>query len=452
MIYRSLYLNLIIRVLLLTLTCMLFSFLYYTRKDFLIQINIILLVAIQVYLIIYKLNKVNRDLTGFFDAVRNDDSSIIYQKMAPDKRFRILYKCFDDINRRIRKLKIDSINKTLYLQNIVDHVGIGLLSFDENDNIDIFNNASRNLIGISRAKNLKSLEKAERKLPSLLKEIKPGEQKLIRIQTEDELRQLATKASVFKLDEKKIKLISLQNIKNELDEKELESWQKLIRILTHEIMNSISPISSSIKTIKELLTHGDNKQSKPVKTIEQELIDDSVKGLNIIEERSDGLVDFVEKFRSLTLLPRPVFIQFPVKDLFENIVILMSKELSSNNINLEFEAVPESLNLTADKKLVEQILINLINNSIHASMSNRNKEIRLKAFSYTDNKVIIQVIDNGKGIPEEDIDRIFIPFFTTKEKGSGIGLSLSRQIMRLHNGQIKVKSRPEKETVVSLEF
>jgi two-component system nitrogen regulation sensor histidine kinase NtrY len=451
MIYRSLYFNIIVRVLLLTLTCLVFAFIYVTRRDVLIQLNILLLLALQVYFIIYKLNKINRDLTGFFDALRNDDSSIIYQKMAPDKRFSILYKCFDDINNRLRKLKIDSINKNLYLQNLVDHVGIGVISFDNDDNIEIFNNAAKNLVRINRASKLKNLEKADKNLPSLLKELKPGEQKLIKIKTEDELLQLATKASVFKVEGKTIKLISLQNIKNELEEKELESWQQLIRILTHEIMNSISPISSSIKTIKELLTHGKEK-SKPIEIIEQELIDDSVKGLNIIEERSDGLVDFVEKFRSLTLLSKPVFKQFQVQELFENLIMLMSKELSKNNIHLEIAVIPETLNLTADKKLVEQIMINLINNSIQAYDGTGNKEIKLKAFSFPGDKTIIQVIDNGKGIQEDNIDRIFIPFFTTKEMGSGIGLSLSRQIMRLHNGQIKVKSIPDKETVFSLEF
>ncbi len=201
-----------------------------------------------------------------------------------------------------------------------------------------------------------------------------------------------------------------------------------------------------------MLTHGDKKRTKPLHIIEQELIDDSVRGLNIIEERSDGLVDFVKKFRSLTLLPKPVFTQFPVRDVFEDLSVLMSKELIKNDISLKIEVIPDSLNLTADKKLVEQILLNLIKNSIQAFDNAGNKEIELKAFIYPENKTIIQVIDNAKGIQEDNIDKIFIPFFTTKEQGTGIGLSLSRQIMRLHNGQIKVRSIPEKETMFILEF
>jgi len=452
MIYKNHYNNIIIRVILLTATCFAFSFIYFSLKDILILINIFLLIVLQVYLIIYKLNKTNRDLTSFFAAVQNDDSSIIYQRMAPDKNFRYLYKSFDDINNRIRKLKIESVTRNQYLQNIVDHVGVGLLSFDDDDNIDILNSATRNLIKISGAKKLSRLEKISKSLPVLLRELNPGEQKLIKIRTEDELLQLAVKASVFKMEERKIKLISFQNIKNELEEKELESWQKLIRILTHEIMNSISPISSTIKTIKGFLTDSDNKKTKSVNNIEQELIDDSVKGLSIIEERSDGLVDFVEKFRSLTLLPKPVFKQFSINELFESIKLLMAKELHKNKIALEIQVIPTSLTIIADKKLIEQILINLINNSIQAFDSIEDRKIILKAYYFSDKSPIIQVIDNGNGISDENIDKIFIPFFTTKRKGSGIGLSLSREIMRLHSGRIRVKSVPEKETIFTLEF
>jgi two-component system nitrogen regulation sensor histidine kinase NtrY len=437
---------------LITITCLAFSFIFFSLKDILLLINIFLLMVLQVYLMIYKLNKTNRDLTGFFAAVQNDDSSIIYERLAPDKNFRNLYRSFDEINNRIRKLKIESVTRNQYLQNVVDHVGVGLLSFDDNDNIDILNSSTRHLFRITGVKKLNRLEEISKSLPVLLKELKPGEQKLIKIRTEDELLQLAVKASIFKMEERKIKLISFQNIKNELEEKELESWQKLIRILTHEIMNSISPISSTIKTIKGFLTDSDFKKTKSVNNIKQELIDDSVKGLSIIEERSDGLVDFVEKFRSLTLLPKPVFKQFLIEELFENIKLLMAKELNKNRIKLEIQVVPDSLAITADKKLVEQILINLINNSIQAFDNIENPKIILKAYHLSNKNPIIQVIDNGKGISDENIDRVFIPFFTTKKKGSGIGLSLSREIMRLHSGRIRVRSVPQKETIFTLEF
>jgi len=450
MIYRNFYFNIIVRVILLTVTCFAFTFVYFTVKDYLILINILIIIVLQVYLIIHKLNKTNRDLTNFFAAVQNDDSSIIYQRLVPDKIYQNLYRNFDDINNRIRKLKIESITRNQYLQNVVDHVGIGLLSFDDNENIDILNNAAKSLIKISAIRKLGRLEEIDKSLPGILRELKAGEQKLIKLRIEDELLQISAKATVFKMEEKKIKLVSLQNIKNELEEKELESWQKLIRILTHEIMNSISPISSTIKTIKEFLSS--NKKAKSINDIEQEIIDDSVKGLNIIEERSDGLVDFVEKFRSLTLLPKPIFKQFSIKELFENIKLLMAKKLQENNILLEIEVIPESLLLTADKKLVEQILINLINNSIQAFDNVEDRKIILKALYVANKNALIQVIDNGIGISDENMERIFVPFFTTKYKGSGIGLSLSREIMRLHNGKIRVRSTPEKETVFTLEF
>jgi signal transduction histidine kinase len=391
-------------------------------------------------------SKTNRDLTNFFAAVQNDDSSIIYQRLVPDKIYRNLYRSFDDINNRIRKLKIESITRNQYLQNVVDHIGIGLLSFDDNENIDILNSAAKNLVKIPAIRKLGRLEEIDKSLPGLLRELKPGEQKLIKLRVEDELLQISAKASVFKMEERKIKLISLQNIKNELEEKEPESWQKLIRILTHKILNSISPISSTIKTIKEFLSTN-SKKAKSINDIEQEIIDDSVKGLNIIEERSDGLVDFVEKFRSLTLQPKPIFRQFSIKELFENIKLLMTKELNENNILLEIEVIPESLALTADKKLVEQILINLINNSIQAFDNTEDRRITLRALYIANKNVVIQVIDNGTGISDENMERIFVPFFATKYKGSGIGLSLSREIMGLHNGKIRVRSVPAVESL-----
>lgn len=408
--------------------------------------------VIQVVLFIRYMNRLNLDLYNFFSAIRNDDSSIVYERMAPSKSFIGLYKCFDDINQKIRNLKIETVNRNLYLQNLIEHVGIGLMSFDSNGNVEIINSAARNLLQIPPVKNINRLEKIDKSLPDKLKQLPPGSQFLINYKTDNELLKIAVKASLFRIEQKEIKLLSFQNIKNELEENELDSYHKLIRILTHEIMNSTGPILSSISTIKEILTEQKTGKTKKLDAISQELLDDTVKGLNIIEDRSGGLAEFVEKFRSLTLLPKPAFLQLPVSDLLKNIEILMSKDLKNKEINLSIEVTPQNLYLNADKKLIEQVIINLVNNSLHALESCNVKKIQLKAFRNTDDKVIMQVSDNGIGIPEAELENIFIPFYTTKEKGSGIGLSLSRQIMRMHNGKITVLSQPGIETTVILEF
>jgi signal transduction histidine kinase len=217
-------------------------------------------------------------------------------------------------------------------------------------------------------------------------------------------------------------------------------------------MNSTGPILSSISTIKEFLTEKKTGITKNLKQISQELLDDSVKGLNIVEERSSGLVDFVEKFRSLTLLPKPAFRNIMISDLLKDIELLMKAECKRQNIRLTVDVLPENLSVTADKKLIEQVIINLITNSIQALTNQPDKEIIIKAFRNKDDKLTMQLIDNGPGIPDSELENIFVPFYTTKEKGSGIGLSLSRQIMRLHNGLISLKSEPGIKTVATLEF
>ena len=452
MIYRNVYINLIVRVSIILLTCFILTLTYFTLKDWIIIFNILLVLVLQVVLLIRYLNRLNQDLFNFFSAVRNDDSSIVYERMAPSKSFVRLYKCFDEINNRIRTLKIETIHQNLYLQNLIEHVAIGLISFDMEGNVELINTAARKLFNIASIRHIDKLKKIDAALPDKLLKMTTGSQLLLNLKINDELLKIAVIATLFSIEKKEIKLLSFQNIKTELEENELDSYQKLIRILTHEIMNSTGPILSSISSIKEFLTEKDTGDTKNLGQISQELLDDSVKGLNIVEERSGGLVDFVEKFRSLTLLPKPSFKNILLSDLLQDIELLMKGECKKNNIKFTVEVIPGDLSITADKKLIEQVIINLITNSIQSFNHQSEKEIMIKAFRGSDGKVMMQVIDNGSGIPDSEMDHIFVPFYTTKEKGSGIGLSLSRQIMRLHNGIITLKSNPGIHTVATLEF
>ncbi|MBN2213013.1 MAG: hypothetical protein JW723_02110 [Bacteroidales bacterium] len=452
MIYKSLYINLIVRIIFIAITCFILAFIYFTLRDWIILINILLFLILQVILLISYMNRLNTDLFNFFSAIRNDDSSIVYKRMAPSKSLVRLYECFDDINNRIRRLKIETVNKNLYLQNLIEHVAIGLISFDREGNVELINTAARKLFNIPSIRNISRLKKTDGSLPDKLIKMTPGSQLLLNLKVNQELLKIAVKATLFRIEQKEIRLLSFQNIKTELEENELDSYHKLIRILTHEIMNSTGPILSSISTIKELLTEKSTGATKNLNQISQELLDDSVKGLNIVEERSTGLADFVEKFRNLTLLPKPIFKKIRVSDLLKDIELLMKTECKRNNIRFTVEVTPGNLTVNADKKLIEQVIINLVTNSIQAFNHQKEKRIMIRAYKSTDNKVVMQLTDNGSGIPDEEMDQIFIPFYTTKEKGSGIGLSLSRQIMRLHNGTISLKSEPGIETSAILEF
>jgi two-component system, NtrC family, nitrogen regulation sensor histidine kinase NtrY len=251
--------------------------------------------------------------------------------------------------------------------------------------------------------------------------------------------------------------VTLQDIKSELDIHEMDSWQKLIRILNHEIMNSVAPITSLSSTLSGFYKSGENHKSP--ENITPKIISDTIRGLDIIEDHGKGLIHFVESYRSLTQLPKPEFIKVNVKEFFERITILINSYFSSENgkyltrPEIRTSVTPADLNLVADDKLLAQVLINVVKNAQEAfDKSKQGKEISINAARNSEGRVTFTVQDNGPGIDADTLEKIFVPFFTTKESGSGIGLSLSRQIMRLHNGIITCDSTPGKGTTVSMIF
>ncbi|MFC2098009.1 PAS domain-containing sensor histidine kinase, partial [Bacteroidota bacterium] len=229
----------------------------------------------------------------------------------------------------------------------------------------------------------------------------------------------------------------------------LESWQKLISVLTHEIMNSVTPITMVTSTISDFFKK--NEKVKPVAEINNEIIKETLKGLEMIEDRGKGLIKFVNHYKELSKLPDPEFQTIVISELFNNINVLMKDKISSSNIKVKFIIEPENLKITVDPAQIQQILINLIKNSIEAIENKKSGSIQINAYLENE-RTVIQVADNGIGITEDLMDKIFIPFFTTKEKGSGVGLSLSRQIMRLHGGNLSVKSDSENNTIFQLKF
>jgi signal transduction histidine kinase len=263
--------------------------------------------------------------------------------------------------------------------------------------------------------------------------------------------QLAVYAAEFKLREQKLTLVSIQNIQSELEEKEMEAWQNLIRVLTHEIMNSVTPIASLTATVNDLLTPPSGNQ-KPGEETSAEAMDDIRGALQTIQKRSEGLLHFVDAYRKLTRIPKPQFQIFSITELFARVGQLMRVQMSGKPIHFHTKVEPESLELTADPELIEQVLINLLLNAIQAVEDQKDARIELAARMDQRGRTIIPVADNGPGIIAEALEKIFIPFFTTKQDGSGIGLSLCRQIMRLHSGTISVHSQPNVETIFTLRF
>ncbi len=452
MVHNRFHFITIFRVILIALTCLVIAFALVKRADWYIAVNFILLLVIQVIFLLRYINRINRDLTIFFGAISSDDSSIVYKKMASSHSFEMLYSLFDRVNQKIQRLKIENTQRSFYLQHLVENAGIGILSFKSTGEIDILNPSARTLLNIQASGNIHHLDDLDQRVVIQLRPLIPGRQHLVQLRMNDEVTPLSVRVGEFVIQDETIRLLTFQNIRHELEENELVSWQKLIRTLTHEIMNSVGPISSSIRTIKSFYQGNPGDSGKPDTLLTAETIADTVLGLDIIDERAQGMMEFVDKFRSLTIMPTLHLTEVKVNELLQGIRLLFTAETNTRGIKMLTRVDPESLRVTADKKLIEQVLINLVMNSIQALEDQENKQILLAAFMDHEGRVLIRVSDNGSGISEEIRDKIFVPFFTTREKGSGIGLSLSRQIMRMHGGMISYKSVPGKETVFSLVF
>jgi len=272
---------------------------------------------------------------------------------------------------------------------------------------------------------------------------------LIPIIINGEVIQLAIKKVQFKTGEKLLNLVSLQNIKPELEQKEIESWQRLIRVLTHEICNSITPITSLVSSLIKRFRNKETGRVKRPEDLTIQSVEKTVRGLEMVEGRSFGLIQFVENYREVARLPKPQFQLLNVRNLLKKIHLLYEGDLSERKIILKIEC-HQSIFVQADINLLEQVMINLVKNAIEALEGIPEPSIRLSGRSVQD-RILIEVEDNGKGIPSVVLEDVFVPFFTTKERGSGIGLSLSRQIIRLHGGSLDVQSEPGK-TVFSIKL
>jgi two-component system, NtrC family, nitrogen regulation sensor histidine kinase NtrY len=452
MVLNRFFINVFVRVTLIVLTSVVLGIVlqhldngyYYTLT------GIIFLIVLQAWLLVKQVNKTNTDLEKFFSSAQNNDSSVRFSENPMNNSFRKLHDRMNDLNTIIQSVKIENEKTSQFLQTVVDHVDIGLLSFDENGRIEIYNRAAKRYLKVQQPRQLSSLKTKNEGLFKIISTIKPGQEILHKMIIDNILQSVLVKAIKLKCESNAIELVSFQNITNELDKKELDSWQRLIRVLTHEIMNSISPITSLTTVISGYFKKKDDDNQVPLELIDNQIVSKTLSGLNTIEETGKGLLGFVDKYRSLTSLPKPSLCKVTVDSLFRKCKILMESNIS-NNIKITTSINPEDLAIEADFAQVEQILINLIKNAAEALSDNENGTIHLKAFR-ADDGTIIQVEDNGNGISDDIVEDIFVPFYTTKESGSGIGLSLSKQIMQNHNGTISVNSAPGKGSEFTLKF
>ncbi|PCI77139.1 MAG: hypothetical protein COB20_08745 [SAR86 cluster bacterium] len=382
--------------------------------------------------------KSHRDFAQFLNNVSHNDFSTSTAAAGSNAGAKTFVDAQKTLLAKYRKLKVDRTVQNEYLQMVVEHVDTALLCFDSTGKIEFINHAASELLNKKYISSINIIGRLNKELGNTLKTIRSGDHIVLKTVIANELQSLMLTASEFVLLEKKYKLVSMQNIKNALDEREIESWQKLIKVLTHEIMNSMTPIVSLSHYVKKVV--GDPTLAPLLIDENSEQHIDLQQSIEAISSRSQGLMEFVNSYRSLSNLPKPEFSEVELEPLLQRISSLLKERLEANNINFVTQVEPSNLSITADTKLLEQVLINLVGNAIDAVEETNSPTVELRCNQARNGRVQIQVKDNGCGISKEIIDNIFTPFFTTKEQGSGIGLSLSRQLTRLNKGTLNVSS------------
>lgn len=419
---------------------------------FIILVLIGMLLVVDIYLTLRIFKARNDKLSAFFEAIRNEDTSLVFPEQTGDASTQKLHASLNKLNKQIGEIKMQSERNELFYRELIEQSSTGLLSFDEAGYIDVINSAAKRYLGVVNLVNMKLLSQKNPALYQTITQLKVGERITVKTLVGKQLESLAIQAADMQFGNQRHRLISIQNIRYELEEKEIDSWQKLIRVMTHEIMNSIAPITSLSQTL--LSFYRKQQQNIDPELLTQDVVSNTVEGLNVIEERGKGLIHFVDNYRKLAKVPQPNFAPLDLKNWIQKMTLLFKPTLQEHNIQFIVGLASTMTTIQTDEKLLDQIFINLMTNAIEA-VSNKvdgaERKIHLSVQETPEKSVMIQFSDNGSGIDESLMDKIFVPFFTTKEGGNGIGLSLSRQIASKLNMKLSVQSPPNQGSIFTLE-
>ena len=411
--------------------------------------------AILIPVIIYELydfyrfhKKAHDEVSQFVESVHYRDFSRHFDVKHAPLELQPLRRGFNDINSTFKVISKERETQYQYLQKILELVDTGILSYDhQSGETGWMNESLKKMLGIPYLKTIHSLEKRDQLLYHEIIALRPGEGKVVQLSKDRNIIKVLLSATAFQTDGKIYKLIAFQNVDEALDENEAKAWQKLLGVMTHEIMNSVAPISSLADTLKNRL----QLASKHIEDKEG-TVEDLELGIITIKRRSEGLLKFAETYRNLNKITTLNLTRVYVRDLFENLFRLMQPSLQQKNIDIDVILKDPELMIEADVNLMEQVMINLLVNAMEAVKDQGQPHIVLSAYKTANQKVTIKISDNGSGIPADVLDKIFIPFFSTKKSGSGIGLSLCRQIMMLHKGNVQVQSTEGEGTAFLLIF
>ena len=449
MVYKRFSFGVGFRTLLIVLNLYLGLWLYYNQELWLAPGILAFIAIIQIGELIYYVNSINHKLARFLDSIRfTDFSSSFTSDSQMGGSFREVNIAFNEVMNVFKQTRAEKEEQMLFLQVIIQHINSGIISFNSEGKIGVINNAAKHLLQIPQFRDISDLGKLSPALLEQVMEMKPGQRLSYKVNPS---LHLIIQSTSLKMGGQSWTLLSLQNINAELQSNELEAWQNLTKVLRHEIMNSITPISSLVDSLSTILEE-DSYVQKEGFLIKRDGYQDIQEGLETIANRSKGLVNFVNAYRDYTNIPVPKKEFTTVKSLFENVLILMKEDLKFSEVKIETNILPNDLEIHCDPDQITMILINLVKNASESLQNQADRTIWLSAISQGDMGTVLRVEDHGPGIIPEALERIFVPFYTTKKTGSGIGLAISRQIMNLHKGSLQVTSIPGEKTVFSLNF
>ena len=449
MVSKNFYFQTIGRVVLIALTTLLFAYLLLGENYIFTSLTLLALV-LQTYYLIRYVNETNRKIAYFFEAIKNEDFTLRFPEKLSLKSLDELNHSLNMLNEMIQKIHLKNQTQERFYQEILKQADIGILAINSKGHILFANPRIEHMLNYSPLNHIKQLSQIDENLYRVFSDLRPFERRMIQLTNERENIDLAIKSSTFNLDGQELLLAVIQDIHQELDEKETESWTRLIRVLTHEIMNSITPITSISESILKYHQKGDKKPEDSSEY--QKRLDNTIKGLEVIKDQGTNLMSFVQSYRSFLNVPVPDKKIVAIQKLLEQVKLMVDQDLEYANTTINIQIRPPDLELYIDEKQITQVLINLCKNALQSLANQENSIIKLIAGLNKAGQKYIEVEDNGPGIPQELINEIFVPFFTTKNSGTGVGLSLSKQILRMHGGNLKVNSVPNKNTTFTLLF
>lgn len=395
---------------------------------------VVLAFTFQVAELLRFISKTNTELARFLKAAQYADFSQRFDLNTLGSGFDDLGNTFTEILTRFQSSNAEKEEELRHLKAMVEHVPVPIMSIQNDGRVTLWNNSARRLFGAHHIGHMKDLVKFGSEFAINLTNINAGEQRLISINIDGMDHQLSVSATQILMAEKQEMIVSMQNIQSELDSAQLQAWQELVRVLTHEIMNSITPVASLAKTAVDLVEDAKQKNNDNAELREE--LDDIASAAQTVARRSEGLIQFVSSYRRLTHLPPPNKSQIKISGLFMQVIALATQHWVKRGITLTTSIQPEELDVNIDVDMLEQLLINLLQNAEHALTNISNPQVDLRALINPRGHVVIEVDDNGNGINTDIAKNIFVPFFTTKRDGSGVGLALTRQIMIAHGGSV----------------